>query len=130
MKEESVFIFWDETIKDMNNNLLSLINEAIGNNTRILLPDLPGLGIKIQKYLYNIRYDKVTVYTTDKYPKNFVGTVYWGRFCQCEGFEIKYQQACEDCSYAYYILDRNLTEENYAKKHLKLLKDMRKTCFI
>ncbi|UIZ98607.1 hypothetical protein [Acinetobacter johnsonii] len=70
---ESVFIAGSLSIKNINQVFLSRIDNIINENLSIIIGDADGVDKSIQEYLFDKKYEYVTVFHSGSQPRNNIG---------------------------------------------------------
>jgi adenine-specific DNA-methyltransferase len=67
------FIGGSQDITELPMRAKERIDEMMDNGVEILVGDAKGADTAVQKYLYDNRYDDVTVYCSGDFPRNNIG---------------------------------------------------------
>lgn len=70
----NVFIAGSITIKNLNNEFLSRINNIVDMGFIVLVGDAPGVDLSVQEYLRNLCADNVLIYCSGGQPRNNVNS--------------------------------------------------------
>lgn len=132
-----VFISGSRSITKLNSSILVFIDRAIQNEEEILIGDCPeGVDVIVQEYLYDKKYDKVTVYCSGACPRAFKGSRFWSKRClgenpdrytEREFYALKDIKMTEACDYGICIWDGKSTASG---NNINRLEELNKCCVV
>lgn len=110
-----VFISGSMQIKNLDNNVISRINNIITSNYEVLVGDADGVDSSIQNYLHSRGTKSVVVYCSGNQPRNNVG--HWiveeihpsSKPGTREFFTAKDIKMAEDCDFGLMVWDTKST---------------------
>ena len=128
---QKLFVSGSKSISNLNDAVISLLDDAIKKGMEILVGDCYGVDAAVQKYLDQRNYANVTVYCSGNKPRNYFLT--GARVQSCAGLSkglngrafnyVKDIEMSKDCDRALMIWDGKSpgTRENI-KRMLELEK--------
>lgn len=105
------------------------------NNYEFLIGDCEGVDSLVQKLLYNLGYDNVTIYASGNIPRNFYGSINWKKILldypmieeSKEYYAIKDSKMSMDCDLGIVVWDG---KSKATKNNIKRLRNLNKEVVI
>lgn len=110
-----VFISGSMRIKNLDNDVLTRINNIIDSNYQVIVGDADGVDSSIQRYLVSRRTNSVVVYCSGEKPRNNIGQWITEKIetdmppGTRAFFTAKDIKMAEDCDYGFMVWDTKST---------------------